>query len=135
MEFQSNKELSKYVNELEEDVKLSVNNLREKALMASSIWAKWLAYLYKEKENLSRLSEIKQKILKQKLKDNKNSDSVLRIKSEEKISENDENIRKINLLSKITQTNIDYIERALNVLQNFGFNIKNITDIIKLNLK
>lgn len=134
MELQNNKELTKYIAELEQDVKLDLYNLREKALMSSSIWAKWLSYLYHEKENADRITEAKQKILKKKLKDNKNTDSILRLKNEEKIIESDETIKKLNQLAKITQDNIDYIERALTILSNFGFQIKNITEVCKLNM-
>lgn len=127
----NNKELQKYINELSSDVELNVRNLREKSLMSSSIWAKWLSYLFHEKENLDRIVEMKQKIIKKKSSNNL-SDSVLRMKFEEKISENDENIKKLNSLQKITKDNIDFIERALTILSNFGFQIKNTTDIIKL---
>ena len=59
-------------------------------------------------------------------------DSILKMKSEDKIAENDENIKKLNLLFKNTQDCIDYIERALNILNSFGFNIKNSIDALKL---
>lgn len=127
----NNKELQKYINELSSDVELNVRNLREKSLMSSSIWAKWLSYLFHEKENLDRIVEMKQKIIKKKTSNNL-SDSVLRMKSEEKISENDENIKKLNSLQKITKDNIDFIERALTILSNFGFQIRNSMEIIKL---
>ena len=101
--------------------------------MASSYWAKWLSYLYKEKENLQRISDAKQKILKKKMSENKMSDSVLRIKSEDKLNENDETLKKLAFLHKTTQTNIDYITQALNIFQSFGFSIKNCIDIYKMN--
>lgn len=131
-DIKNNKELKKYIDELNNDVDLSIRNLREKSLMSSAIWAKWLQYLFHEKENLDRILETKQKIIKKKMSDNKISDSILRMKSEEKISENDENIKKLNFLQKYTKDNIDYIERALTILSNFGFQIKNTTEIIKL---
>lgn len=134
-EIKTNKELTKYSKELEEDIKLNEYNLKEKSLMCSSLWAKWLSYLYMEKENIDKLTQLKQKIIKSKMSDNKNSDSVLRLKSEEKIAENDEKIKKINLLIKQTNDSIDFIERALNILSNFGFNIKNCIEIFKLQLK
>ena len=87
---------------------------------------------FDEKENLDRIIELKQKILKKKTSENKMSDSILRMKSEEKISESDENIKKLNILQKTTKDNIDYIERALTILSNFGYQIRNTTDIIKL---
>lgn len=134
-EIKTNDILAAYVKEFSDDVKLTSFNLREKAMMCSSIWAKWLSYLYKEKENLSRISETKQKVMKKKMLSVKANDSVLRMKSEDKISENDETMKKLRDLEKKTQTNIDYIERALNVLQNFGFSIKNSIEAFKLNFE
>lgn len=130
-ELKSNKDLEKYITQLDEDVKLSIQNLREKSLMCSSIQAKWLSFLFHEKENLDRILETKQKLLKKKAA-SKVNDSVLRMKSEDKILENDENMKKLAILQKCTKDNIDFIERALSVLSNFGFQIKNTTDIMKL---
>ena len=134
MEIQENKELTKYIQELEQDVKLDMYNLREKSLTSSAIWAKWLSYLYHEKNNLQRIADAKAKLLKKKMSENKNHDSVLRLKAEDKIAENDENMKKLNVLQKRTQDNIDYIERALVVLSNFGFSIKNCIEVLKVNM-
>ena len=135
IEIKSNQVLSKYIKELQNDVKLSTYNLREKSLMCSSMWAKWISYLYLEKDNLQRIADMKQKILKKQMQCNKMQDSVLRLKSEEKLSENNDNIKKLNELSKQTQDNIDFIEHALNIFQQFGYNIKNTYEILKLNLE
>lgn len=137
IELKDNKVLQNYIQELEKDVKLDLANLREKSLMCSSIWAKWLSYLYQEKETAERIQNAKSKILKSKLKDTSSKDtvSVLRLKTEDKLSENDEKIQKLNRLAKQTADNIDYIERALTILQSFGFNIKNVTDILRLNME
>lgn len=134
MEIKSNIELDKYIKEFAKDVEITDYNIREKSMTASAIWAKWLSYLYHEKENLDKIAETKQKILKKKFSENKMQDSVLRMKSEEKIKENDLNIQKLNKLSKMTQDNIDYIERALSILASFGFSIKNVIEVMKLNL-
>ena len=135
IEFKTNDILTAYVKEFADDIKLTNFNLREKAMMCSSIWAKWLSYLYKEKENLARISETRQKVLKQKMAGMKTNDSVLRMKSEDKLAENDETLKKLKALEKKTQTNIDYIERALNILQNFTFSIKNTIETFKLNFE
>ena len=134
MEIKSNIELDKYIKEFAKDVEITDYNIREKSMTASAIWAKWLSYLYHEKENLDKIAETKHKILKKKFAENKMQDSVLRMKSEEKIQENDLNIQKLNKLSKMTQDNIDYIERALSILASFGFSIKNVIEVMKLNL-
>lgn len=134
VQIKTNKVLSNYIKELEQDVKLSEYNLREKSLLCSSIWAKWISYLFLEKENLQRILDAKQSILKRKASQSKTQDSILKMKSEDKLSENDENIKKLNALFKSTQDCIDYIERALNILNSFGFNIKNAIDALKLQL-
>lgn len=130
-----NAELAKYVKEFADDVKLTGANLREKSLMCSSIWAKWLSYLFHEKETAERISAAKQKIMKKKMAECKMSDTALRMKSADKISESDETMQKLSALSKLTQSNIDFIERALGILQNFGFSIKNTFEILKLESK
>ena len=132
LEIKTNLVLANYIKELSEDVKLTEYNLREKSLTCSSIWAKWLSYLHLEKENLQRISDAKKKILTKKMASTKTTDSILKMKSEDKIIENDEAMKKLAVLSKQTQDNIDYIERALGILANFGFSIKNCVDVFKL---
>ena len=134
MELKSNVELDKYIKEFAKDVEITDYNIREKSMTASAIWAKWLSYLYHEKENLDKIQKTKQKIMTKKMSENKNIDSVLRLKAEDKIASSDENIKKLNALSKMTQTNIDYIERALGILAGFTYSIKNVIEVLKLNL-
>ena len=134
VQLKTNQVLDNYIKELREDVKLNEYNLREKSLMCSSLWAKWISYLCLEKENLQRIADAKQQLIKKKAGASKMQDSVLRMKSEDKLAENDENIKKLNTMSKQTQDNIDFIERSLNIFSNFGFAIKNSVEVLKLNL-
>ena len=132
LEIKSNQILSNYIRELNDDVKLSISNLREKSLTCSSIWAKWISYLFLEKDNMQRITDAKQKLLKAKVGQTKVHDSLLKMKSEDKLSENDENMKKLNSLQKSTQECIDFIERSLNMLSSFGFSIKNALEALKL---
>lgn len=128
----TNQVLADYINELNEDVKLTEYNLREKSLMCSSIWAKWLSYLHLEKENLQRIAVAKKKILANKSSTSSMTDSILKMKSQDKLLENDETLQRLAVLSKQTQDSIDYIERALGILANFGFTIKNTLEVFKM---
>ena len=132
IQIKSNPDLENYINEFTDDVKVTEFNLREKSLTCSSIWAKWLSYLHLEKETLQRISQAKKKVLASKMKEVKPSDSILRMKSEDKIIENDETMKKLAALAKQTQDRIDYIERALGILSNFGYQLRNITEVYKL---
>lgn len=127
-----NPELNKLIEEFNEDVNITFQNIREKSFLVSTIRAKWLARYFKEKENLERIKKAKAKILQKKLGDSKTQESILRLKNETAIAQNDETIQKLNNMAKITQENIEYIERGFSILDNLGFSIKNIIEIMKL---
>lgn len=127
-----NPELNKLIDEFNSDVEITFQNIREKSFLVSTIRAKWLARYFKEKENLERIKKAKAKILQQKMGDSQTKESILRLKNEAAISKNDETIQKLNGMAKITQDNIEYIERGFSILDNLGFAIKNIIEIMKL---
>jgi len=127
-----NAELNKLIDEFNSDVEVTFQNIREKSFMVSTIRAKWLARYFKEKENLERIKKAKAKILQQKIGDSQTKDSIIRLKNEAAIAKNDETIQKLNAMSKITQDNIEFIERGFSILDNFGFQIKNCIDLLKL---
>lgn len=126
-----NPELNEYIVEFDNDVKLTLANIREKSLLVSTIRSKWLAYYMKEKENLARIKKVKSEVLQKKVAKSANN-SVLRLKTEDSISQNDETIQKLNSLQEKTNSNIEFMERAFNILDNFPFVIKNTIDILKL---
>jgi hypothetical protein len=128
--FHDNEDLNNYTKELNEDMKITKMNIHEKSLMVSSLRVKWLNYYFKEKENFQRIKKAKDTILKSKIGNNNNS--ILKMKSEDIISENDERIKKLNILYDRVKTNIDFLERAMNILNDFGFSIKNCIDLFKL---
>ncbi len=131
-EFHDNQDLNDYNRELNDDMKVTKMNIREKSLMVSSLRVKWLNYYFKEKENLQRIKKAKDKIIKSKLGNNSLSNSVLKMKSEDVLSGNDEQVKKLNEMSERVKTNIEFLERAMNILNDFGFSIKNSIDILKL---
>lgn len=127
-----NEELNKYIVELNDDLNLTIGNLKEKSLMISTIRSKWLSYLFKEKENLSRIKDAKTKIITSKANEKSINSSVLRLKNEDNVSQNDETVKKLAKMQKITESNIDFIERAMNILNDFVWQIKNSVEILKL---
>ena len=131
-ELKDNSELNSLMKEFSEDVELNIQNIRDKAFLVSTIRSKWLARYFKEKENLERIKKAKAKLLQKKLGDNKTQESILRLKNETAIAQNDETIQKLNTMAKITQDNIEFIERGFSILDNFGFQIKNVVEILKL---
>lgn len=125
-----NDELNKYIREFNKDVEVTIGNLREKSLMMSAIRAKWLSYYMKEKENYQRINNMKSDIIKTKTQ-NSNS-SVLKLKSEDAVANNDERIKRLNILANKTKENLDYLERSMNILNDMVWQIKNTVSILQL---
>ena len=128
-EIQDNPDLTNYVRMLHEDMTLTQSNLKEKSLTVSTIRAKWLNYYFLEKNNLKRIRTKKEEILREK---SGLGQSVLKMKSEDRISAIDPRIKTLDELSEMVKSNMDFLERAMNILNDFPFAIKNSIDIIKL---
>lgn len=126
--------LGKYYVELSQDLFLNIANLQEKNLRCSSIRAKWLMYLTKEKENRKRVKKSKEELKnallnKQEIDSNK---SILRQKNEDSLLKDNEPLKQLNETIEQLDEVIIFLEYAWNILNDFGYNIKNIIELIKL---
>jgi hypothetical protein len=133
-EFIKNNLLNKYYIELNDDLTLSIKNIQHKNLLCSSIRAKWLMYLTKEKENRKLLKKAKEN-LKSVLLDAKNvteAKSILKQKSEDSLLKDNDQLKKINTTIEQLDEAIIFLEYAWTILNDFNYNIKNVIDMIKL---
>lgn len=128
---EGNPDMNSYMEELKDDMKISKANILEKSMMVGSLRTKWLNYYFKEKDNLRRIKAAKEKIIRSKV-DSKISDSLLRMKNEDKIARDDPNVAKLNRMYDTVRDNIEFLEKAMNILNDFGFTVKNAIDVIKL---
>lgn len=119
-----------YSNELKEDLKLTLSNLREKALTTSSMKAKWIGYMAKEKEALSKLISIKNEYQKTLMAKSKGANAFDKLKT---MNQDDDTLRKIDATRKNVELSLEVISHAITALSEFGYNVKNSIDIIKLN--
>ena len=118
-----------YSKELKDDLNLTLSNLREKSLTTSSMKAKWVGYMAKEKEALQKLSSIRaeyQKTLAAKAKGN----AFDKLKT---VNQDDETLKKIDQTRKGIELSLEVIAQAISSLSEFGYNIKNAIEVIKLN--
>lgn len=130
-EIVNNPDMNRYILELRDDLTLTQMNLKEKSLSVSAIRTKWLNYYFLEKNNLKRIKSKKDEIIKSKISAGV-SKSVLPLKNMDKIAQEDENIKKLDSMYEVVKNNIDFLERAMNILNDFPFTIKNSVDILKL---
>lgn len=119
-----------YSNELKEDLKLTLSNLREKALTTSSMKAKWVGYMAKEKDALQRLLAIRADYQKTLLAKNKGGNAFDKLKNS---AQDDETLKKIDATRKNIELSLEVISQAIVSLTEFGYNIKNSIEVIKLN--
>lgn len=118
-----------YSRELKDDLNLTLSNLREKSLTTSSMKAKWVGYMAKEKEALQKLSSIRaeyQRTLAAKAKGN----AFDKLKT---VNQDDETLKKIDQTRKGIELSLEVIAQAISSLSEFGYNIKNAIEVIKLN--
>ena len=118
-----------YSKELKDDLNLTLSNLREKSLTTSSMKAKWIGYMAKEKEALQKLNSIRveyQRTLAAKMKGN----AFDKLKT---ANQDDETLKKIDSTKKNIELSLEVINHAIAALSEFGYNIKNSIDVIKLN--
>ena len=119
-----------YSNELKEDLKLTMSNLREKALTTSSMKAKWVGYMAKEKDAMQRLMAIRADYQKSLLAKNKGGNAFAKLKNS---TQEDETLKKIDATRKNIELSLEVIAQAITSLSEFGYNIKNSIEVIKLN--
>ena len=119
-----------YSNELKEDLKLTMSNLREKALTTSSMKAKWVGYMAKEKDALQRLLAIRADYQKSILAKNQGGNAFDKLKNS---TQEDETLKKIDATRKNIELSLEVISQAIASLTEFGYNIKNSIEVIKLN--
>ena len=60
-----NSRLEKYIKEFDEDVQLTISNIKEKSLMVSSYQSKWIRYYFQEKHLNQKLKDAKLEYTKQ----------------------------------------------------------------------
>ena len=119
-----------YSNELKEDLKLTMSNLREKALTTSSMKAKWVGYMAKEKDAMQRLMAIRADYQKSLLAKNKGGNAFDKLKNS---TQEDETLKKIDATRKNIELSLEVIAQAITALSEFGYNIKNVIEVTKLN--
>jgi len=120
-----------YSNELKDDLKLTLSNLREKSLTTSSMKAKWVGYMAKEKEALQKLVTLRSEYQKSLLAKNKGSSALDKLKTS--VNQDDETLKKIDATRKNVELSLEVIAQAITALSEFGYNIKNAIEVIKLN--
>lgn len=134
--------LDKYMKEFESDVLLNEVNIHDKTLLRASLAAKWCRYEYEEKryrdEMTSKLDKLKEEA-KMKLFEKKRAaienrtmnQSMINIEAERIIKESSIYLKIKDELNNEEDV-LRFIAEAKQIISQFGFDIKNAIEILKL---
>jgi hypothetical protein len=126
----------KYQEEIKEDTRIDQLNLMEKQLMLPAIKHKWVARLFENKRTRNSLErkkkELKEEVLKS-FQKNGVPTGIPKSALDEKI-ESSESIQKINQDIEDISTLIQYLEKVETIFKSMTYDIKNITEISKLEM-
>jgi predicted xylose isomerase-like sugar epimerase len=124
----------KFQEEIKNDTQIDQMNLMDRQMMLPAIKHKWVARLIEQKRTRNSL-ERKKKILKEevlkKLESGGIPTGVPKASIKEKVEASD-TIKKINEDLEDTNLLIDYLEKIEGIFRSMTFDIKNITEISKL---
>ena len=134
--------LEKFMEEFEEDVKVTEMNIHDKTLLKPSIAAKWARYNYEEerykKKMLDELDELKQKLQEALFEKRKNSimnqtatSALLNIEVDKQLKKTSKYLEIKQQLDEQDEL-IRFITEARQIISQFGFDLKNSIDVLKL---
>lgn len=124
--------LEKYMSEFDDDVKLNMTNVKDKSMLITSIQSKWIRYYFTEKTLNQKLKDAKVEYSKQ-FGNKVDYKSQLPGMSSQK-SEVDIKLAKLNNEIRISEMCLDFMEKSMAVLDKFNFQVKNIIDLVRLEI-
>jgi hypothetical protein len=119
--------LEKYIKEFEDDVALTMSNVKEKSLMVTSYQSKWIRYYFAEKT-------LNQKLKDTKIAFSKKFGGKIEFSGQMLLETNkvNESLEKLNIELKTSEMCLDFMEKSMAVLDKMNFQIKNVIDLVKL---
>ena len=134
--------LQNYMKEFAADVTLNETNIHDKTLQRSALAAKWCRYEYEEKRYKDKISEslddlrtkIQQKLFEQKnaaVTNQTANETMIKVKTEQILKTAPQYLKIKDELESQDEI-IRFIGEAKQIISQFGFDIKNSIDILKL---
>lgn len=137
------KRLEDYMNQASTDLKITDQNLHDKALLRSSLGAKWCRYRFEQQKYIKLLNqniedlkeELKKKLYeKQKIaisQADANTQRMINIKAQQLIVKTTE-YKTLKQKLQLQDDIIRLIEETQHLISQFGYDIKNAIEILKL---
>ena len=136
------KRLDYFMNELSSDLTLNETNIHDKTLLRASLAAKWCRYEYEEKRYKEKIADqidaLKNSIAMEIFEKKKQgmigktiTESMIKIEAERTVKTNPQYLDLKDALSDQDDI-LRFISEAKQIVSQFGFDIKNAIDVLKL---
>jgi len=127
-----NKRILELTEELETDLVINEMNLKDKALRTPGLKSKWIQIYYEELDYQEKLEEARDKLKDKYLNNYGESPDEPRFMIERKVNEN-QDIKKLEKAFKEQQKVVRFLtDINKNIMSGFNFDIKNVSDILKM---
>ena len=120
------------MSEFEDDVKLNMTNVKDKSLMVTSIQSKWIRYYFAEKTLNQKLKDAKVEYSKQFANKIDFRSQLPGMSNQPSLT--DQKLAKLNNELKTSEMCLDFMEKSMAVLDKINFQIKNVIDLVKLEM-
>lgn len=125
--------LEEYIKEMGDDVELDEFNLKEAQLKLPALKHKWVGRLIRHKGDLSRLEKSKDNVIKEVAQEIiETATYSVNIQTAEKAAEKHQRVKKLNADIKEYKLIVEFLEKGERIFSGMSFDIKNITEIMKL---
>lgn len=127
------KQLEEYIKEMGVDVEIDEFNLKETQLKLPALKHKWVGRLVRHKGELARASARRGNVIKEIAKEVIDTATYqVTLPTAEKAAEKHTRVKKIDEEIKEHKLIVEFLEKSERIFSSMTFDIKNITEIMKL---
>lgn len=127
------KQLEEYIKEMGEDVELDEFNLKDTQMKLPALKHKWVGRLIRHKGELSTIQNRRDNVIKEIAQEVISTATYqVTLPTAQKAAEKHERVKKIDLEIKENRLIVEFLEKSERIFSSMSFDIKNITEIMKL---
>lgn len=127
------KQLEDYIKEMGVDVELDEFNLKDVQMKLPALKHKWVGRLIRHKGDLSRLQDSRHNVIKEVAQEVVETASyAVKMDTAMKAAEKHSRVKGVDEKIKETKLIVEFLEKSERIFSGMSFDIKNITEIMKL---
>jgi hypothetical protein len=127
------KQLEEYIKEMGDDVELDEFNLKDTQMKLPALKHKWVGRLIRHKGELSTIMNRRDNVIKEIAQEViATATYQVTLPTAQKAAEKHDRVKKIDLEIKENKLIVEFLEKSERIFSSMSFDIKNITEIMKL---